>query len=93
MLGKYPQIKNWYSKEGIQIKALGRVFQIYGKIMPVCGRCLRLEEKVGIKKDVQLKQGIKEAIEQPFEIVNAFDLLENNKGYDEDDDEDVVVDV
>jgi hypothetical protein len=78
-LKKYPQIKRWYSKEGIQIKALDRIFQIYGKIMPICGMCLRLEEKVGIKNDVQLEQGIKEAIDQPFEIASAFDLLENIK--------------
>jgi hypothetical protein len=49
LLRKYLCIKHWYSEEGIQIKALGHVFQIYGKIMPVCGRCTRLEEKVGIK--------------------------------------------
>lgn len=35
---KYPYIKQWYSKEGIQVGTLGRVFQIYGKIMPICGR-------------------------------------------------------
>jgi hypothetical protein len=71
----YPYIKQWYSKEGIQISALGHVFQIYGKIMPICGRCLRVEEKVGIREDVALEQGIKEATEQPFGIVSAFDLL------------------
>jgi hypothetical protein len=72
---KYLCIKQWYSKEGIQISALGRVFQTYGKIMPICGRCLRVEEKVGIREDVPLEQGIKEATRQPFGIVSAFDLL------------------
>ena len=78
---KYPYIKQWYSKEGIQIGALGHVFQIYGKIMPICGKCLRVEEKVGIREDISLEQGVKEAIEQPFEIVNAFDVL-NQRSYD-----------
>jgi hypothetical protein len=44
--------------------------------MPICGRCLRVEEKVGIRADVPLEQGVKEAIERPFEIVSAFDLLD-----------------
>jgi hypothetical protein len=72
---KYPYIKQWYSREGIQISALGHVFQIYGKIMPICGRCLRIEEKVGIREDVLLEQGVKEATKQPFEIASAFELL------------------
>jgi hypothetical protein len=72
---KYPYIKQWYSQEGVQIGALGHVLQIYGKIMPICGRCLRVEEKVGIRADVLLEQGIKEATEQQFGIVSAFELL------------------
>jgi hypothetical protein len=44
--------------------------------MPICGECLRVEEKVGIRADVPLEQGVKEAIERPFEIVSAFDLLD-----------------
>lgn len=76
---KYSYITHWYSKEGIKIKALGRVFQIYGKIVPICGKCLRLEENASIKKDVPLEQGIKEAIERPFELANAFDLLNREK--------------
>ena len=76
---KYPSITQWYSKEGIKIKALGRVFQIYGKIMPICGKCLRLEENASIRKDVPLEQGIREAIERPFELANAFDLLNREK--------------
>jgi hypothetical protein len=75
LLSKYPYIKQWYSKEGVQICTLGHVFQIYGKIMPICGRCLRIEEKVGIREDVALEQGVKEAIEQPFGFVSAFELL------------------
>ena len=77
---KYPYIKHWYSKEGIKIKGLGHVFQIYGKIMPICGKCLRLEENVSIKEDVPLEQSIKDAIERPFELTNAFDLLNKRKG-------------
>jgi hypothetical protein len=75
LLSMYPYIKQWYSREGIQIGALDHVFQIYSKIMPICGRCLRVEEKVGNRADIALEQGVKEAIEQPFEIVSAFDLL------------------
>ncbi len=76
---KYPYIKHWYSKEGIKIKALGHVFQIYGKIMPICGKCLRIEDEVSIKEDVPLEQGIKDAIERPFELASAFDLLNKRK--------------
>lgn len=76
---KYPCISHWYSREGIKIRALGRVFQIYGKIMPICGRCLRIEENVSIKDDVPLEKGIREAIEMPFEIASAFDLLHREK--------------
>ncbi len=88
LVKKYPSIRNWYSKEGIQLRALGRTFQIYGKIMPVCGRCLRVEEKVGIKEDVSLEQGIKDVIieQQPFEIRSAFEMLKDNKKNDKDDD-------
>ena len=81
---KYPFITQWYSNEGIQIRALGRVFQIYGKIMPICGKCLRFEEKVGIKEDVPLEQGIKEAVDRPLEIVSAFEML-HSKRMNEDD--------
>jgi hypothetical protein len=76
---KHPYITRWYSREGIKIKALGRVFQIYGKIMPICGKCLRLEENESVKEDVPLEQGIKEAIERPFELANAFDLLNRER--------------
>ena len=76
---KHPYIAHWYSREGIKIKVWGRVFQIYGKIMPICGKCLRLEEDASIKEDVPLKQGIKEAIERPFELANAFDLLNRER--------------
>jgi hypothetical protein len=76
LIEKYPYIKQWYSKEGIKIKALGHVFQIYGKIMPICGKCLRLEENVSIKEDIPLEQGIKAAIKRPFAIVSAFELLD-----------------
>lgn len=34
LLEKYPSIINCHSKEGIQLRALGRTFQIYGKLMP-----------------------------------------------------------
>jgi hypothetical protein len=48
--------------------------------MPVCGRCLKVEEKVSIQEDISLEQGIKDAIsKQPFEIISAFDLSKNNK--------------
>src|SRR3954464_12023524 len=76
---KYPYITHWYSKEGIQLRALGRVFQIYGKIMPICGKCLRFEDKVGIKEDMPLEQGIKEAVDRPLEIVTAFEMLNNKR--------------
>src|SRR4051794_15775475 len=75
---KYPYITHWYSKEGIQLRALGRVFQIYGKIMPLCGKCLRTEERVSFKEDIPLEQGIKEivaAVDHPLEIVTAFEML------------------
>ncbi len=45
--------------------------------MPICGKCLRLEENVSIKEDVPLNEGIKAAIEKPFAIVTAFELLKN----------------
>jgi len=77
---KHPYITHWYSKEGIKIKALGRVFQIYGKIMPICGKCLRFDDSVSIKEDVPLEQGIREAIERPFEFANALDLFNREKG-------------
>jgi len=85
---KYPSITHWYSKEGIQLRALGRVFQIYGKIMPICGKCLRFEDKVSIKDDIPLEQGIKEAVDRPLEIVSALELLKN-KGEEEGDAKDV----
>jgi hypothetical protein len=81
-LKKYPQISHWYSKEGIQLRALGRVFQIYGKIMPICGKCLRFEDKVGIKEDIQLEQGIEQAIERPLEIINAFEMFNTKRNRD-----------
>jgi len=52
--------------------------------MPICGKCLRFEEKVGIKKDIPLEQGIKEAINRPLEIVSAFEMLNNKRKEDED---------
>jgi hypothetical protein len=79
LVKKYPQISHWYSKEGIQLRTLGLVFQIYGKIMPICGRCLRFEDKVGIKEDIPLEQGIEQAIERPLEIIAAFELHEKMK--------------
>ena len=51
--------------------------------MPICGKCLRLEENVSIKEDVPLERGIKDAIERPFELANAFDLLNKDKRKDE----------
>jgi hypothetical protein len=74
---KYPYIRNWYSKEGVRIAALGHLFQIYGKIMPTCGRCLRFEENVSINGDISVEQAVKEAINRPFEIIN---LLQSAKG-------------
>lgn len=74
LLKKFPYVKHWYSQEGIKIKAIGHVFQIYGKIMPVCGKCLRIEKNVSIKEDIPLEQGIEEAIGQPFDFFNAYDL-------------------
>jgi hypothetical protein len=50
--------------------------------MPIFGKCLRLEENVSIKEDVPLEQGIKDAIERPFELASAFDLLNNDEGED-----------
>jgi hypothetical protein len=85
LVKKYPPIINWYSKEGIQLRLLDRTFQIYGKIMPICGRCLRVEDKVGINEDISLEQGIKDAIiEHPFEISSAFDISKNGKNQDDD---------
>src|SRR3954470_20477375 len=40
---KYPYIRHWYSKEGIKIKAIGKVFQACGKIMPICIKNLDLQ--------------------------------------------------
>jgi hypothetical protein len=74
LVEKYPYVKHWYGQEGIKIKVLGHVFQVYGKIMPVCGKCLRLEENVSIMEDIPLGQGIEGAIGRPFEFFNAFDL-------------------
>ncbi len=45
--------------------------------MPICGKCLRMEERVAFKEDIPLEQGIKEAVEQPLEIVAAFEFLNN----------------
>jgi hypothetical protein len=47
--------------------------------MPICGKCLRMEENVRIKDDVKLKQAIDQAKERPFEIVNALDLIIKDK--------------
>ena len=45
--------------------------------------------KVSIKEDVSLEQGIKDAVEQPFEIRSAFDMLnDNKKNQDENDNTD-----
>ena len=84
LVKKYPSITHWYSKEGIQLRALGRVFQIYGKIMPICGKCLRIEERASFKEDIPLEQGIKEivAVGRPLEIVNAFEMLKNKREVD-----------
>jgi hypothetical protein len=90
LVKKYPYFTHWYSKEGIQLRALGRVFQIYGKIMPICGKCLRFEEKVGIKEDVPLEQGIKEAAERPLEIVTAFEMLNSKRKEDEVDSNSII---
>jgi len=81
LIEKYPYITHWYSKEGIQLRALGKVFQIYGKIMPICGKCLRIEDKVSFKEDIPLEQGIKEIVadERPLEIVNALELLNSKR--------------
>lgn len=79
---KYPFITYWYSKEGIQLSAIGRVFQIYGKIMPICGKCLRFEDRIGIKEDMPLELGIGQAIERPLEIVTAFEMLHNKRNRD-----------
>lgn len=47
--------------------------------MPICGKCLRIEDKVALKEDIPLEQGIKEAVERPLEIVNAFEILKKEK--------------
>jgi hypothetical protein len=47
--------------------------------MPICGECLRVEEKVGIREDIPLEQGVKEAIGQPFEMINAFEMIMDKK--------------
>ena len=85
LIKKYPFIFQWYSKEGIQLRALGRVFQIYDKIMPICGKCLRFEDKVGIKEDIPLEEGIKEAAQRPLEIASALEMLNNKSKEDEKD--------
>jgi hypothetical protein len=46
--------------------------------MPVCGKCLRIEENVSIKEDTPLKEGIEKAIGRPFEFFNAYDLYKNH---------------
>lgn len=79
LLENYPYINHWYSKEGIKIKALGHVFQIYGKIMPICGKCMRLEDQVSIKEDVTLENGINNAKELSFKLPTAFELHVRNK--------------
>jgi hypothetical protein len=47
--------------------------------MPICGRCLRIEDDWSSKEDVPLEKGIREAIERPFEIASAFELLRREK--------------
>lgn len=47
--------------------------------MPLCGRCLRIEENVKLKEDTKLEQGKDEAKERSFEIVNALDLIIKKK--------------
>jgi hypothetical protein len=81
LVRKYPYVRHWYSQEGIKVKALGHVFQVYGNMMPVCGKCLRLEENVSIKEDIPLEQGIEEAIGRPFELFNAYDLYNRKANY------------
>ena len=76
---KYPFIRNWYSKEGVRISALGHIFQIYGKIIPRCGRCLRFEENVTITGDISIEQAIKEAINRPFEIIELLETARKGR--------------
>jgi len=41
---------------------------------------LRFEDKVSIKEDVYLEQGIKEAVDRPLEIVSALEMLNSKRG-------------
>jgi len=38
---------------------------------------LRIEERASFKEDIPLEQGIKEAVNRPLDIVNAFEILKN----------------
>jgi hypothetical protein len=40
---------------------------------------LRIEEKMGVREDIPLDQGIKEAAERPLEIVTAFEMFNNKR--------------
>lgn len=85
LVKKYPCIIQWYSKEDIKLRALGRVFQIYGNIMPLCGKCLRIEDRISIKEDIPLKQGIDEIAvnDRPLEIASALEMLNNKRNKDQ----------
>ncbi len=62
------------------IEDIGHIFQIYGKIIPVCGKCLRLEEHITLKEDIPLEQGIEDAtINRSLEILRAFELNREKK--------------
>jgi hypothetical protein len=71
---KIPHIRRWWSREGIQLKYLGKVFQIYGKAMPIDGKTIRFEGSISTKENIQLAQGITEAIQPELKYETALEL-------------------
>jgi hypothetical protein len=72
---KIPHIRRWWSREGIQLKYLGRIFQIYGKAMPFVGKTIRFEGSASTKDNKQLTQGIIEAIQPELKYETALELF------------------
>lgn len=71
---KFPQLKRWWSREGIQLKYLGRVFQIYGKALPLVGKAMRFEGSDSTEENKPLVNGILEAIQPALRYETALEL-------------------
>lgn len=73
-----PQITRWWSDEGVKIEHLGEVFQIYGKMMPITGAALRVENQTTAKEPQKMvTETILEAAFPEVFVKSAFDELQD----------------